>query len=608
MVALNPNPFAYGRRWEEPRSGPDHVFPNANPIPLTEERTSPPLTVAKALQDHCNIPFQSFFLATHLGDGKFAYFSGPRVDSEADIHAMFRRDKFLQIMSRAAPRETALLSSDEEPDMTAVDPVHTHVGSNGRLAPESRRRKRTRGQGTTRRSKGIDPLPVIVHSKVSLRIGDAGAVQRFYESRLKAVQQTACKEIAKAFVKVIAPKKQARNPYTGGLDTAPDWWPEKCGVDGKEVRHIEPDHLHKPERIEVLKQILNLVINPEIQPPSMQRLEGLCVEKLETAAMESLSVFFQDPTKPRNARKRPILKELFRVARMEEKFRRDEIDASTLIIVTADDMVMTHCFDPSEEAEDDRVSTADLGLTTITTAAMPHALLPSLSPTVHSLTHQFQTSGFLQEMPVRPQPYGSPATLQSDLTADQYGYPTVSAPDHPMPDHAAADALQMHNMLVSPHHHHPGHPGHETSRRPSLFAPPTTTAAEFNAPYNTTAWSHSPPPPPPQASPATTAAATPESSPLFAFTPIQHHPPQPQHNILPPPTALLPMAHHHQQAAGAYAAAQAQYAHGPFDAMAHQQNQNTVFRGGSIQLTLQQHQGFGGFHGHHHSSPAPQGH
>ncbi|KAK3903206.1 hypothetical protein C8A05DRAFT_14822, partial [Staphylotrichum tortipilum] len=493
-------------------------------------------TVAEALRDHCNIPFKSFFLATHLGDGKFAYFSGPRVDSEADIHAMFRRNKFLQIMSRAASSEpiespaweTAPQSSDEEPDMTDVDPVRTYVPSNGRLAPESRL---------------TDPSPVIVHSKVNLRIGDAKAVQRFYESRLKAVQQIACNGIAKAFVKVIAPKKQVTNPYTGGLGTAPDWWPEKYG-DGKEVRHIEPDHLHKPERIEVLKQILNLVINPEIRPPSMQKLEGLCMEKLETAAMVSLSAFFEDPTKPCNARKRPIVKELFRVARMEELFRRGEIHASTLIPVTSDDMVMTYCFDPSDEAGDGRVSAADVGLTTISTAAMPYAMLPSFSPT----THQSQTSGFPQDMPVRPESYDSPPTL--------YGYPTVSAPDHPMPDHPAADALQMHNMLVSPHHHHLSY---EKSHRPSLFTP-STTATKFNAPYNTSGWSHLPPPPP-QASAATTVAATLDFSSTFAFAPMANH----------------------RQAAGAYAAAQAQ---DPFDRMAHQQGSC----GGQPQLPPTLHQ------------------
>ncbi len=57
-------------------------------------------TVARALRESCNIPFESFFLATHLGNGKFAYFSGPRPISEDNIRIIFRRDKFLQIQNR----------------------------------------------------------------------------------------------------------------------------------------------------------------------------------------------------------------------------------------------------------------------------------------------------------------------------------------------------------------------------------------------------------------------------------------------------------------------------------------------------------------------------
>ncbi len=131
--------------------------------------------------------------------------------------------------------------------MTGVHTVRAPVPSGTRSAPDSRRRKRPRSHGSSRRRRDGDNSPVVVHSKVGLVIGDEEAVRRFYESRFMAMQQTACKEIAKAFVKIIAPKKQAKNPYTGGLDTAPDWWPEKCGPDGKkEMRHVEPDHLHKP--------------------------------------------------------------------------------------------------------------------------------------------------------------------------------------------------------------------------------------------------------------------------------------------------------------------------------------------------------------------------
>jgi hypothetical protein len=66
-------------------------------------------TVAKALREHCNIPFESFFLATHLGNGKFAYFSGPRPVSEDDVRTIFKREKFLQFQNRPSS------SSSSEP-------------------------------------------------------------------------------------------------------------------------------------------------------------------------------------------------------------------------------------------------------------------------------------------------------------------------------------------------------------------------------------------------------------------------------------------------------------------------------------------------------------
>lgn len=79
-----------------------------------------------------------------------------------------------------------------------------------------------------------------------------------------------------------------------------------------------------------MKHILRLIIDPKTQPPSMQKLEGLTVAKMEIAAIESLAVWFGDKKKPENAMKKPILKEIFKVAKMEERYRRDEIGMPAL--------------------------------------------------------------------------------------------------------------------------------------------------------------------------------------------------------------------------------------------------------------------------------------
>ncbi|KAG7797635.1 hypothetical protein KL929_002478 [Ogataea haglerorum] len=58
-------------------------------------------------------------------------------------------------------------------------------------------------------------------------------------------QQIPCKLLAKAWIRLIEPKKQSRYPYKLGDRSKPLWWPESC-------RHKEPDHLRKEERIDLL--------------------------------------------------------------------------------------------------------------------------------------------------------------------------------------------------------------------------------------------------------------------------------------------------------------------------------------------------------------------
>lgn len=109
-----------------------------------------------------------------------------------------------------------------------------------------RTRKRPRGTLGGRRDDAGPAVQVVV-AKRGLRIGNNEDVWKFYEQRFKSIQQTACKTIAKAWIKLIAPKKQSNHPYTGQEAKAPDWWPKPTGSTKEErVRHKEPDHLHKP--------------------------------------------------------------------------------------------------------------------------------------------------------------------------------------------------------------------------------------------------------------------------------------------------------------------------------------------------------------------------
>lgn len=85
----------------------------------------------------------------------------------------------------------------------------------------------------------------------SLDLSNQRDVRRFYGNSLMALQQTACKTIAKAWIKSVEPKKQSRFPYMGGERSRPAWWPTS-------VRHKEPDHLKKGERLELMTAVLQL--------------------------------------------------------------------------------------------------------------------------------------------------------------------------------------------------------------------------------------------------------------------------------------------------------------------------------------------------------------
>ena len=92
------------------------------------------------------------------------------------------------------------------------------------------------------------PAPVTVLKTQQLRIGDTAEVEKFYAVRFKDMQQSSCKVMGKAFVKLVEPKKQTHHPYTKGDAKAPPWWPKSTGE--LHVRHREPDHLLRPGKID----------------------------------------------------------------------------------------------------------------------------------------------------------------------------------------------------------------------------------------------------------------------------------------------------------------------------------------------------------------------
>ena len=68
-----------------------------------------------------------------------------------------------------------------------------------------------------------------------------------------------------------------------------------------------------------------MVVEPNAsQHPDIQKLY-LNVKKLEDVTNDALSTFFSDKENSSNAKKKPFLKEIFKMAKQEERYKNGEI-------------------------------------------------------------------------------------------------------------------------------------------------------------------------------------------------------------------------------------------------------------------------------------------
>lgn len=65
-----------------------------------------------------------------------------------------------------------------------------------------------------------------------------------------------------------------------------------------------------------------------MQHPDIRKL-NINIAKLEEATWDALSGFFADIDSPNNMKKKPYLKEIFRVAKYQERFKNGEIGSWT---------------------------------------------------------------------------------------------------------------------------------------------------------------------------------------------------------------------------------------------------------------------------------------
>ncbi|KAI1460624.1 hypothetical protein F4805DRAFT_465475 [Annulohypoxylon moriforme] len=334
---------------------------------------------------------------------------------------------------------------------------------------EYKARKRPRAALSRRETENFEDEPVASSSSLrrKIEIRDEKAVWQFYEERFKSIQQNACKLLAKAWVKAVEPKKQSTHPYTGSDEKAPDWWPKPWGP-GKEhrVRHKEPDHLYKRERIHLLVHILRLIVEPNHnQHPAVQKLY-LNVAKLEEVTTEALSSFFADKENPGNMAKKPYLKEIFRVAQNEERYKDGQIDGTTIVHVMPNDRVGQGYVSDTEDVtpgreDGDHNPTPNSSSASPQRTSIPQALMAQAHSTEPSPTTQMSSDAFVGDMPVRGNQYSQPI-LNPEMTAERQTF--VDAP--PIPNQAPLHSttnIGIHDMYTNTH---------DSSRRSSMFASP----------------------------------------------------------------------------------------------------------------------------------------
>ncbi|TYJ58105.1 hypothetical protein B9479_001201 [Cryptococcus floricola] len=140
-------------------------------------------------------------------------------------------------------------ADDIDPDRTLVEPPTPAVASSSKLPSDQDKTVFT-----------IQPDDIVP----------------YYEKRFSSVQQEVCKQVAKAWIKVVEPKKQSRFPYNKGDKSKPKWWP-------KSIEHRAPDHLTKEQRLSLLIHMLrgNLAKVADLELSVATIMAWLPADKLE---------------------------------------------------------------------------------------------------------------------------------------------------------------------------------------------------------------------------------------------------------------------------------------------------------------------------------------
>ncbi|KAI1432336.1 hypothetical protein GGR50DRAFT_697141 [Xylaria sp. CBS 124048] len=440
----------------------------------SSEARRPPWTITKGLRELCQIPGDVFFVAAER-NGKIVCLSTPFGSSQLDHERFFNKNAFIDEVKRIQSADTNQSFDDTKLSFSGeVVPSfseglrtpgrerrHYSAATDDTLAEEGlvRSRKRLRSgssqHGIGSSSRENYPLGSPISSKRGIKVSDSDAIYAFYDQRLKCCQQTACKIIAKAWVKAVAPKKQSTNPYTRGDKTRPDWWPKtycKLGTNlYLDMRHKEPDHLGKEERVYLLCHILRLMVEPRYNQHAAIRKVNLTLDTLEAVTFEALSSWFTDKDCPGNMAKKPIVRDIFRVARQEALYRdggmggfdefRYILSARSLPNTDGNTEVVLHPKGGSDagrgydsDSEDDmshghRYTPASSPGSSVEPTGP--AIIPPLHPNEHSEHSHYAPSNYTEVVPLRGPYY--PHAGYEQLPSHRPGFAETPLMNNPAP-------------------------------------------------------------------------------------------------------------------------------------------------------------------------------
>ncbi|KAI1335137.1 hypothetical protein F5Y15DRAFT_257245 [Xylariaceae sp. FL0016] len=438
-----------------------------------EARRPLPMTIDKAMRDHCHINASCYVLAVIKNDGTPEVFSAPLGRERLEYDKFMDLEAFAREVKRIMPIPDSGFGGS---NFGLEQDIRYSLGNNkhwatgrqfgapvpfGNFEDDGNHQTRKRPRATISRRVAHDyedlPQAATGTAKRGIMIGNDQEVWSFYDQRFKNCQQNACKLIAKAWVKAVEPKKQSAHPYTGKDEKAPEWWPKPWGPTKEEkVRHREPDHLYKHERVHLLQHILRMVVEPnQNQHPSIKHL-GLNLEKLEEVTYDALSSFFADREQNKKDKK-GFLKEIFRVARQEERFKNDEIDGTTVIYVNCDDRYPDQGHASENEDFDARDDDTESAVAHISSTSSPQGthtsqtMMSQPQSTVQSPSGHLPVETFHET--VRGAHFTHPV-MNSELASERPGFvegPGVAG--HGPTLHPNGNLGGLHEMYPSPHDH-----------------------------------------------------------------------------------------------------------------------------------------------------------